>query len=427
MKKHTFSIKTFGCKVNQYEEQVLRENLNRFGFEQAAKGDPDFFIINSCTVTEEADRKTKRSIRRVKRDFPGTKIIVTGCLAVLDEDVKNLQTLSEIWKIISGNKKYDIPEYLYSYIHGKHPQESAKIEISEFNSHTRAFLKIQDGCNNKCSYCKVNMVRGGIWSRKEDDLVKELCRLLDRGYKEIVLTGICLGAWQGSEGKRLADLFDRFERINGDFRIRLSSIDPLYIDKYFLKKMMDSSKLCRHLHIPLQHGADRILSSMNRNYTAEEYRRITDAIREKMPGIGLSIDVIAGFPGETTEDFDKMLTFLRKIKPSRVHVFKYSERKGTRSSTYENKVSLNEAGRRSEIIRTLGSNFKLDFCKKWIKKKLQMLVERKSSDGYFRGYSGEYVEVRLKNCSNIRSGALIIVDPNAIDESVPCLLVEGHG
>ena len=394
MTKSTFTIKTFGCKVNQYEEQLIRERVSGLGLEESKTGEADLFIVNSCTVTGEADKKTERFIRRVKRENPNAKILVTGCYAVLERDIKKLESFPEISMVVPGNEKMKIPDILSSFCDVKTSGNTPAEGVSGLSGHTRAFLKVQDGCDQTCSYCKVNIVRGPSVSKSEEDVLSELGRLIEKGYKEIVLTGICLGSWEGSGGEKLDYLLRKIERLEGDFRVRLSSIEPNHIDHSLIDIIASSSKICSHLHIPLQSGSDRVLKMMNRRYDRGDFESIVRTLRDVVPLCGVSMDIIAGFPGETDRDFQDTEDFVEKIRPSRLHVFKYSAREGTRSFDMPDKVPQDIAKKRVEDLIKLGDKLESEFCHKFIGQEVEVLVEHKDQKGICEGYSSEYIRVQ---------------------------------
>jgi len=396
MNIYKFSIKTLGCKVNQYEEQVLRENLLRFGFEEEAAENADLIIINSCTVTEQADIKTKKIIRRIKKDNPSSKIFLTGCYAVVEEDIESLATMPEIYKVVHNKDKHELPLIIDSIFYGNGNEKYISNKVTGFSDHTRAFLKLQDGCDQKCSYCKVNLVRGPSRCKGRKLIIEELKGLLDNGYREIVLTGICLGSWRGENGEGLSDLLREIETIDREFRLRLSSIEPNQIDSSLITFMASSQKVCKHLHIPLQSGSDKILKAMNRRYDTRVFRALVSQIRREMPLVGISMDVIAGFPGEDEADFQETMDFVSEIKPSRLHVFKYSDRKGTVAFEMPDKVPSSIAKNRVERLIEMGDKLMDDFYKAFIDKEIEVLIEFKSDGESGEGYTGEYVRTKLK-------------------------------
>ncbi|MCM8763154.1 MAG: radical SAM protein, partial [Candidatus Omnitrophica bacterium] len=274
-----FKILTLGCKVNQYESQQIREAYLRQGFQELFDGRPaDTYIINTCTVTHHADRASFVLIRRAKRENPQAKIYVTGCLVKMD----------------AAKIKERFPDVSFL------DKDEFKQGINAFCGHTRAFLKIQDGCDNFCSYCKVALVRGKPRSRPFDEVIHEAQRLVDAGFKEIVLCGICLGSYGKDFGNvDLVDVLAALEKIKGEFRIRLSSIEFGDVRERLIKKLETSKKLCPHLHIPLQSGDDRILKLMNRKYTAEDYLKLVQELKRRIPLLSITTDVMVGFPGES--------------------------------------------------------------------------------------------------------------------------------
>lgn len=389
-----FYIRSLGCKVNQYEEQVIRENLVEFGFSESPANQADVIIVNSCTVTAQADIKTMRLVRKLKSENIAAKIFATGCMAVFEDDIQKLGSMPEVYRVIPGKDKMNLP-YEISAAKTKRKIQNG---ITGFSSHARAFLKIQDGCDNGCSYCKVSLVRGPSRCKSEKSVVDELKILIREGYKEIVLTGICLGAWKGEEKRNLSDLLKVVTELKYDFRIRLSSIEPDYISEELINVISGSDKICRHFHVPLQSGSNNVLERMDRNYDTDKFSMMIGQIRQKMPLAGITIDIIAGFPGETKSDFETTLNFVRQIKPSRMHVFRYSDRPGAPSFHFQNKVSSIIAKERVKNLIYEGKNLEKDFCKKFIDKKIEVLVEKRERSEYeWEGYTGEYVKVKSNN------------------------------
>ena len=415
-----FAIKTLGCKVNQYESQVLRENLERFGLREADAKAAEAVIVNSCTVTEQADIKSRKIIRKVKKENPAAKIFVTGCGAVRDEDIDSLESMPEVHEVIPNLAKMRLPLLLRGS-RGARQDNKVREHISGFKSHTRAFVKIQDGCDQDCSYCKIRVVRGRARSRGSREILDEIKRLAAHGYREIVLTGICLGAWKGADGEGLPGLLKRADRLKGGFRIRLSSIEPNHIDDELIKTMASSSRICRHLHIPVQSGSDRILALMKRRYNTSQFRGCMDNIRSRMPLAGITMDVIAGFPGETDNDFDRSLEFIKGMRPSRLHVFRYSARKGTLAADMEDRVPSRDAKQRVERLIKLGTDLQAGFCGEFIEREVEVLIEGKPEGAARMAYTSEYVKTRLSGFSG-REGDLVRVKPSGVDKNTPCLL-----
>jgi threonylcarbamoyladenosine tRNA methylthiotransferase MtaB len=421
--KPTFAIKTLGCKVNQYEEQVLRESLIKQGLQESSHLSADIGIINSCTVTQKADAKTRQLIRKIKKDNPAIRVVVTGCLAVLEKDIESLQAMPEVFRVVPNDNKTALPGLIDPVCAKSERTEEVKEKVTSFASHTRAFLKIQDGCDQRCSYCKVNLVRGKSRSKDKKKIIKELKGLISKGYREIVLTGICLGAWQGENNEKLSDLLREIEKIKSDFRIRLSSIEPNYIDDSLIEAIASSKKICRHLHVPLQSGSDGILKLMNRKYDTFQFWNLIGVLRKRMPDIGITMDVILGFPGETEIDFGRTLAFIREIKPSRVHAFGYSDRKGTPSSKMKSKVPKSEIKRRVTKMIDLGEELQREACNRFIDKEVEVLIEKKTPEGVLTGYTGEYLKVKLSDIS-ARKGSLVRAIVSEIEPNSPCLVIK---
>ena len=416
MKKPTFTIKTLGCKVNQYESQVMREALIKLGFQESEASQADAGIVNSCTVTSKADSKTRKLIHKLKRDNSSMKIFVTGCCAVFEEDVKALKEMSEVYRVVLNKEKMTLPSEVSSVFRFSAESAPARERVSGFDSHTRAFLKIQDGCDQTCSYCKVNLVRGPSRSKEKNEIIEELKSLIGSGYKEIVLTGICLGAWKGTGGERLSDLVGDIEKAEGDYRIRLSSIEPDHIDDALIESIAASKRICRHLHIPLQSGSSKVLKAMNRKYNPVQFEKLIEKLRNKEPLIGITMDVIVGFPGETEEDFKETFDLISRVKPSRMHVFSYSDRKGTGSFEMKGKVPSGEVKKRSEKLIKLGEKLKSEFSRQFIGKEVEILVEKRSKYNTLEGYTGEYVKVKSVNLSG-QEGSLARLKTTPADNS----------
>jgi len=423
MNKLKFSIKTLGCKVNQYEEQVIRENLLRFGFSEAGPLESDLAIVNSCTVTGQADVKTRRIVRRLIKDNPGMKVFITGCYAVMDEDIKKLDSMPGVYMVVPNENKTDLPAIINSVFDPSDNKKDVLDQVSSFFDHSRAFLKIQDGCDQKCSYCKVNIVRGPSKSRDEQEILLEVDRLTQKGYKEIVLTGICLGSWGSEKGSDLAGLLKEISKRNGDFRIRLSSIEPNHVTNALIDQIESSRKICRHLHIPLQSGSDEVLRAMNRRYNTSDFRKIIKKIRDTIEFAGITMDIIAGFPGETDDDFNRTMDFVREIRPSRLHVFKYSDRKGTPSFDMKSKVPVDIARKRVDMLINEGKQLQGQFAKQFIGREVEVLIEKQDEDKTAEGYTGEYVRTRITGIED-KEGQIITAKVNSFDNSELCVLSE---
>ncbi len=341
-----FSIITFGCKVNSYESEYMKEQLikNNYLFEEDYKK-ANVVIVNTCSVTNTADNKSKKMIRAVKRENQDCILMVCGCTAENKrEELNNL----DIDILIGNRDKSKVVELIEEFNKKREKltkfYDGRRIEfedmcIKDFNL-TRAFVKIQDGCNNYCAYCIIPYVRGSIRSKKMEDVLEEVNELVSMGHKEIVLTGINTGAYGKEIGSYdLTDLIEELSKIEGLERIRVSSIEMTEINDKFIKELKNNNKLCGHLHVSLQSGSENVLKLMNRKYTKEEYFNYVSKIREARPNINLTTDVIVGFPGETEEDFLESIEYCKKVGFSKIHVFPYSVREGTKAATMPNQLS----------------------------------------------------------------------------------------
>jgi len=437
----TFLIKTLGCKVNQYEGQAMREGLIKNGLAEAENEIADFYVINSCTVTHKADSKTRNLIRYFNKVNPEGKIVVAGCYAEFDADRKMLMKIPGVTHLIRNNEKARIAEVLA--INNGREAAGEKSGITDFKDRDRAFVKIQDGCDHRCSYCKVRLVRGFSKSRRAEEILKEVKCLIEKGFKEIVLTGTCLGAWgqittDSCQSPRstgfgrimrkeaaggLPGLIRAIARIEGRFRIRLSSIEPGYVTDELIRIFKDEPKLCKHLHISLQSGDDKILKHMNRPYATRKFMRLVTKIRRHVTDAAITTDILLGFPGEDDRSFHRTERFIKAIAPSRMHVFSYSRREGTVAAKFKSHARKEEINERANILMGLSKRFQADFAKRFINKMQEVLLEsqRCRFTGFLTGYTDRYVRVlidgpdTLKNrLVSIRSRSLYHSEPPAL-------------
>ena len=393
----TFKIITFGCKVNTYESTYLKEKMISNDFKEVVD-DADITIVNTCSVTNMADNKCKKMIRSIKRNNPNTILVVCGCSAEHNkEEYENMDI-----DILIGNRDKSILvntilDYLKSkkkYIKFYEGRESTfeNISVKDFNDKTRAFVKIQDGCDNFCAYCVIPYVRGSIRSKNIDDAYEEINELVNNGHKEIVLTGIDTGAYGKKEGYTLVDLIKRISKIKKLERIRISSIEMTSINDEFIKEIENNKKICGHLHVSLQSGSKRILKIMNRKYTKEEYYKKIELIRKSRPNINITTDIIVGFPSETEEEFQETVEFAKKCRFSKIHVFPYSKRDGTAASKMseqiDNGVKKDRARRLIEIDKKLQKKYNDLF----FNKELEVLIEE-VKDNKSIGHTENYLKV----------------------------------
>jgi len=390
----------------------MRESLLKIGFiEKKVTESNDFYIINSCTVTQKADTDTRNFINRFRKINPKSKIVVTGCYAELEKDRSLLKNMGVDY-LVRNKEKAKIAEII--------GQVSGVIlkTITDFKDKNRAFVKIQDGCNHRCSYCKVRIVRGPSKSRETSEILEEAASLIKRGFKEIVLTGICLGAWGRDLKKKdkLAILLKRILKIEGDFRIRLSSIEPVYVTDDVIKVFKNDKKICKHLHIPLQSGDDKILKVMNRPYTTKNIERLVRSLRKHIPDIAITTDVLVGFSGEDDKSFLRTQKFLEKIKPSRMHLFSYSAREGTTAFKLKNGPAKDIVKKRVRTLDALGNKLSMDFAKRFIDKSEKIVVEssRDRKTGMLVGYTDRYIRVLTSGDDSIKN-SLISVRIKTVD------------
>jgi threonylcarbamoyladenosine tRNA methylthiotransferase MtaB len=366
----------------------------------------DIYVINTCTVTNLSDRKSRQFIRKAKKLNGNPIIAVVGCYSqVSPEEVEKIDGVdviigtSERNRIVElceeakrNSKKINIVRDIKKY------KKFDKINIDEIKSKSRAYIKIQDGCNQFCSYCIIPYARGPIRSRAYDEIISETQKLADANFKEIVLTGIHVASYGKDLDKLpLIQVIKGIGNIRGIERIRLSSLEPTLIDDDFMKELVDIGKVCDHFHLSLQSGSNSVLKRMNRKYTKELYREKVDIIRKYMPDAGLTTDIIVGFPGETEEEFNETYNFVKDILFSRIHVFKYSPRKGTPAAKYENQIDGNIKGNRSDMLINLGNELTRKFNEKFINKNLDVLFEEVNNDieNSYEGYTNNYIRTRV--------------------------------
>jgi len=423
---------TLGCKVNQYETEAMEEMFEKNGYSIVGEDDySDIYVINTCTVTNLSDRKSRQFIRKSKKNNPGAIVAVVGCYSQVSPE--EVETIEGVDVIIGTSERNRIVELCEEAARTKRKinivrpvktyKEFEKINIDELKSRTRAFVKIQDGCNQFCSYCIIPYARGPIRSREFVDIKDEVVKLAKAGFKEVVLTGIHVASY-GKDLKKesLGEVIDKISLIEGIERIRLSSLEPTLIDEGFMEIMTKSPKICDHFHLSLQSGSDAVLERMNRKYTTSEYREKVDLIRKYLPHAGITTDIIVGFPGETEEEFSETLRFVEEIGFSRIHVFKYSPRKGTPAATMDNQVHGEIKNRRSEALIGLGDRLSEEFNKRYIGSSMDVLYEEhtKRNLNIYEGYTSNYIRVKAFSTD----GIIGEIRPTRLEESKGSL-VEG--
>lgn len=390
---------TLGCKVNQYETEALREVFEKNGWTTGSFDEPcDAYVINTCTVTAISDRKSRQMIRRAARLNPDAVIAVCGCYAeTAPQDIEKIKGVD----IIGGTKdKLSLYDKICERLGLKLGIKAEDMEITCFEGKTRAVIKIEDGCDNFCSYCIIPYARGRIKSRPSDAIVAECQRIAEAGYKEVVLAGIHVCSYGKDTGSSLIELLERLDKETDIERIRLSSIEPNAFFDGFIPRLKELKKLCPHFHISLQSGCDETLRRMNRRYSSAEYKKVADELCEAFPGCAITTDVIVGFPGETEEEFNKSKAFIESVPFYKIHTFKYSVRKGTAAAQMPDKISPELQERRSKEIIALSERKEKEFRERLKGFPTEVLIEKKDGDLYM-GHAGNYLPVYVKSDKDI--------------------------
>lgn len=436
MKKVAFY--TLGCKVNQYETEAMLEMFKEDGYEQVGSEDyADVYVINTCTVTHMSDRKSRQYIRRMKKKNPDAMIAVVGCYSqvspeeILEIDEVNLvmgtnerrSIVDEIKKLedVEGDKKASTVDDIMKV------RAFEEIEISQSNGRTRAFMKIQDGCDRFCTYCIIPYARGGkVRSRDIESIVNEAKILAENGYEEVVLTGIHVASYGKDlkdENINLLDVIKRIHEIDGIKRIRTSSVEPILFTDEFVNEVSNMEKVMPHYHLSLQSGCDETLKRMNRRYTTEEYKTIVNKLRESIPNVAITTDVIVGFPGETEEEFEKTYNFLKDIELSQMHIFKYSPRKGTKAAEMENQVSPQDKHERSEKLLQLNKENFEKTATRMIDEVVEVLFEQEVDENKYEGLTPNYLKTIVNSKQDICGKILKVKILEVKDEYVEGILV----
>jgi len=396
-------LATLGCKVNQYETELIREQLEKSGFNPVSFGEKaGLYIINTCSVTEKAAQKSIELIKKAKNR--SSLLVVTGCYAEAEKE--KLREMFPWIDLVVGNKeKSNIGNIING--NGKNHQEK-QTYIGNFNAHNRAFVKVEDGCNQFCTYCIIPYVRGKeIRSRSLSEVIREMEGLAEQGFKEIVLTGVNLGLYGTDLNPqvKLVNLLKKAECLKEKIRIRLSSLEPHLLSLELIDFIAQSSWICPHLHLPLQSGDAEILKKMGRRYTLEEYRRLLRKVREKIPSVAITSDVMVGFPGEEESNFSNTYHFLQEMKFSRLHIFRFSPRKGTRAYSIKPRIEEKVKKERSKLLRDLGNKLSQDFASQFLGKTLTVLAEDQpdTESGLLFGYTENYIRVLFPGKEEFKS------------------------
>lgn len=366
----------------------------------------DIYIINTCSVTNMSDRKSRQMIRRAKEKNKDAFIIVVGCYAEVAKD--EIEKIDEVDLVLGNHQKANIDKYIEAFFDGKNLEDNV-IEnyFYDFGSITytekvRAVIKVQDGCNNFCTYCIIPYARGRICSRKPESVIEEITKIADEGIKEVVITGIQVSAYgkDFDNDYRLIDLLEEINKIDGIERIRLGSIEPLMITDEFCDRVSKLDKMCHHFHLSLQSGCDKTLKEMNRKYTTKQFRDVVRRLRNLYDDVILTTDIIVGFPNESDEDFETTYKFLDEIKFYKMHVFKYSQRKGTVAEKMKNQVSAEIKDKRSKRLIQLSDKNESEYLKEYIGKVVKVLIEEKDGD-YIKGHTENYIMVKTKSVEDL--------------------------
>ena len=409
------ALHNLGCKVNAYETEAMQQMLEQSGYEIVGFTDKaDVYIINTCTVTNIADRKSRQMLHKAKKMNPDAIVVATGCYAQASKDQIELDECVDI--IVGNNKKKDIINILNEYesdhelshvIDINHTTEYEELELESSLEHTRAIIKVQDGCNQFCSYCIIPYARGRVRSRKTDQVIKEVEKLSAKGFKEVVLTGIHLSSYGVDlEGEDLLSLVVAVSKVEGIKRIRLGSLEPRIITEEFASTLSSLKNMCPHFHLSLQSGCDKTLKRMNRRYSAQEYYEKCNLLRKYFNNPAITTDVIVGFPGETEEEFNITEEYVTKIDFFEMHVFKYSKRQGTKAADMLEQVDENIKNERSAKLLSITKKQSENYLNSQIGKELEILVEEEIQiDGtkYFVGHSKEYVKTLIRSDENLEN------------------------
>lgn len=411
------ALHNLGCKVNAYETEAMQHLLEEAGYEIVPfTQKADVYVINTCSVTNMADRKSRQMLHKAKKNNPDSIVVAAGCYVQTSE--KEVLNDLSVDIIIGNDRKHDLVRLLEEYSldsvndtvddinDGRHDFE--ELFIDQTKEHTRAFIKVQDGCNQFCSYCIIPYARGRVRSRRFENVIAEVERLAANGFKEVVLTGIHLSSYgvDFEEATGLLELIQAVNAVKGIERIRLGSLEPKIVTEHFASELSKLDKICPHFHLSLQSGCDATLKRMNRKYTTKEYERGCELLRKYFVHPAITTDVIVGFPGETEEEFEQTKAYLEHIHFYEMHIFKYSKRKGTRAAVMPEQIDEQIKASRSEKLIALGHDMSKEFRKFYIGKNEEVLFEEKAVIGdkeYFVGYTKEYVKVAKETDENLEN------------------------
>ena len=405
------ALHNLGCKVNAYETEAMQELLEKNGYEIVPfQETADIYIVNTCTVTNMADRKSRQMLHRAKKMNPNALVVATGCYVQAKENSGEVDECIDV--MIGNNKKKDLIEILDKHVQKavidiNHTKEYEEMHLSKTAEHTRAYIKVQDGCNQFCAYCIIPFARGRVRSRAKEDVIREVTDLANNGYKEIVLTGIHLSSYGADlEGEDLLSLILAVHDVQGIERIRLGSLEPRIVTEKFAKTIAGLPKMCPHFHLSLQSGCDETLRRMNRRYTSEEYYEKCQLLRKYFANPALTTDIIVGFPGETEEEFEKSKAFVDKVDFYETHIFKYSKRQGTKAAVMENQVPEQVKTLRSNVLLELDRQKREKYEAHFVGKEVEVLMEESvqiNGETFQVGHTKEYVKIALQTDKNLQN------------------------
>ncbi len=436
---------TLGCKVNQYETNAMAQKFLEKGYQiieeitpENEDIKPDICIINTCTVTNMSDRKSRQMLRRMKEKNPSTIVVAVGCYAQVAK--KELAKIPEIDLVLGNNEKVEIVKYVEEYINNHinnvelddvmYSKEFSDFGDVTYTEKTRAVIKIQDGCDRFCSYCIIPYARGRVRSRKPENIISEITQIASKGIKEVVITGIHIASYgkdfaMSKDSKltnyRLIDLLEEINEIQGIQRIRLGSIEPLLITVEFVERLKKLEKICHHFHLSLQSGCDETLKRMNRRYTTEQFKEIVRLLRNAYSDVNLTTDIIVGFPGETDEEFNKTYQFLKEIKFYKMHVFKYSPRKGTKAAVMPNQINGDIKEERSKKLIELSDRNEIEYNKSYNGKNVEVLFEEEK-DGMYKGHTQNYIMVYCQSKEKLDNKIIDVVCEKAEKEHIIAIM-----
>ena len=436
------ALHNLGCKVNAYETEAMQQILEQAGYEIVPFQErADVYVINTCSVTNMADRKSRQMLHKAKKTNPEAIVIAAGCYVQTKEDEAALDESIDI--VIGNNKKHMLLDAIEAYEKKRQGNEAEKVNVvvdinhvkqdyeelhlEKTAEHTRAFLKVQDGCNQFCSYCIIPFARGRVRSRKAEDVLAEVERLAAHGYQEVVLTGIHLSSYGVDTGDDLLHLIELVHGVEQIKRIRLGSLEPRIVTEDFVKRLSELEKICPHFHLSLQSGCDTVLKRMNRRYDTKEYEAGCALLRKYFSHPAITTDVIVGFPGETEEEFQMTREYLERIHFYEMHIFKYSKREGTKAAVMPDQVDEQEKTRRSAILleleKKMSDKFRMDYVEKQVTVLLEEAMEWNGKT-YFTGYTKEYVKVAVETKENLANQFVTGTIKGQLTDGVLELMVE---